>query len=77
LAGADKQRRGARFFYLASGTAKELPRARLVPEGLVGNEALELGTASATIGFFNAIPDETVMLSAQVVMRINVSWLSL
>jgi C4-dicarboxylate-specific signal transduction histidine kinase len=44
----------------------------LVAEGLAGHEAFELGTTSAAVGFFYAVAEQSVILSAQVVVRIEI-----
>lgn len=61
---------------LASGVVKNLPRARLVPEGFTGDEAFELATASAAVCLFYAGANQAVILTAQVVVRVNVPWFS-
>ena len=62
---------------LAASALEELPRARMRREGPAGDETFELGTASAAIGLSYALGEQAVMLSAQVVVRIDVRWLAL
>jgi hypothetical protein len=49
----------------------------VVPEGLVGDEALELCAASAAVCLLDPMVEQDVISAAQVVVRINVPWLPL
>src|SRR5687767_3988827 len=60
-----------------SSPGEKFPRARFVAEGLAGDEALELRAATAAVDLPHAAAEQAVILSAQVVVRIDVGWLSL
>jgi hypothetical protein len=71
-----RQDRVERSGELASRAVKKLPSAGLVPEGFTGDEAFELASASATVCLFYAAANQAVILTAQVVVRVNVPWFS-
>jgi hypothetical protein len=51
---------------------KKFPTPRLVPEGLTSDKALQFRAAAATVCLLYAIAEQSVILPAQVIVRIKI-----